>query len=189
MSGGIHTIVILQHKVRGKSSRRSAQPCLKSLVLRWACIYLGIFQRSAGHWARWYTGVLVGHSPGDPHDGTYMILYDSQSAADSGWFQIMSLASKDGRKLFGSPKITISIWLMASTPLKHMKVSWGYYSQLEKNSSKPPTSDCGRLNLMCYLNFLRLSASGLAAGSQDLRSKGSEGASHWRRMPQSNYQP
>jgi hypothetical protein len=78
---------------------------------------------------------------------------------------------------------------MASTPLKHMKVSWGYYSQLEKTSSKPPTSDCGRLNLMCYLNFLRLSASGLAAGSQDLRSKGSEGASHWRRIPQSNYQP
>ena len=33
------------------------------------------------------------------------------------------------------------IWLVGATPLKNMKVSWGYYSQyMEKTCSKPPTS-------------------------------------------------
>ena len=33
------------------------------------------------------------------------------------------------------------IWLVVSTPLKNMKVSWDYYSQyMEKKCSKPPTS-------------------------------------------------
>jgi len=42
----------------------------------------------------------------------------------------------------GKPTIkTKSIWLVVSTPLKNMKVSWDEYSQyMKKTCSKPPTS-------------------------------------------------
>ena len=31
------------------------------------------------------------------------------------------------------------LWLVVSTPLKNMKVSWGYYSENMEKCSKPPT--------------------------------------------------
>ena len=36
------------------------------------------------------------------------------------------------------------VWLVVSTPLKNMKVSWDYYSQYTEKYSKPPTR--------CYIN-------------------------------------
>jgi len=48
------------------------------------------------------------------------------------------------RRMVSSSKgssVIDDIWLVVSTPLKNMKVSWGYYSQYmeEKKYSKPPT--------------------------------------------------
>ena len=42
-------------------------------------------------------------------------------------------------------------WLVVSTPLKKILVSWGYYSQYmdHKKCSKPPTSEACKRQTQC----------------------------------------
>jgi hypothetical protein len=60
-------------------------------------------------------------------------------------------------------------WLVVSTPLKNMKVSWGYYSQyMEKlKCSKPPTSIGIYWFILCSLHRFDVSTLDLDVAPAD----------------------
>ena len=56
-------------------------------------------------------------------------------------------------------KSTKTTWLVVSTPLKNMKVSWGYYFQYmeKKRCSKPPTSYMDHWTVDLLIDWLTVS--------------------------------